>query len=142
MSNSSNGQAAEVIVYSTPLCAPCEQLKHYLKAHDVEFVVKDLMMDEDAADRLDDLGIRSTPALEVNGEVYAVDAYTLLIKDFIYDGNGDDTSDSNSSEKDPNSSEDDIDHNDDKVENEDNDTYKVAKNGQDFLYKENSKMEL
>ena len=40
-------------------------------AHDVEFVVKDLMMDEDAADRLDDLGIRSTPALEVNGEVYA-----------------------------------------------------------------------
>ena len=28
---------------------------------------------------------------QVNGEVYAVDAYTLLIKDFIYDGNGDDT---------------------------------------------------
>lgn len=66
-----NDTTHDVIVYSTPLCAPCEQLKRYLAAHDVPFVVKDLMMDEDAADRLDDLGIRSSPALEVDGDVYA-----------------------------------------------------------------------
>ena len=29
--------------------------------------------------------------LQVSGEVYAVDKFTLLIKDFIYDGNGRDT---------------------------------------------------
>ena len=28
---------------------------------------------------------------QVNGEVYAVNAYTILIKDFVYDGNGKDT---------------------------------------------------
>ena len=28
---------------------------------------------------------------QVNGEVFAVDAYTFLIRNFIYDGNGKDT---------------------------------------------------
>lgn len=28
---------------------------------------------------------------QVNGKVYAVDEYTILIKDFVYDGNGEDT---------------------------------------------------
>ena len=63
--------AADVIVYSTPFCVPCEQLKEYLSAHDVAFVVRDLMMDEDAAERLEAFGIRSTPALEVGGEIFA-----------------------------------------------------------------------
>ena len=44
--------ADNVIVYSTPLCAPCEQVKAYLRRHGVDFVVKDLLMDEDAAERL------------------------------------------------------------------------------------------
>ena len=42
--------ADKVIVYSTPLCAPCEQVKAYLRRHGVDFVVKDLLMDEDAED--------------------------------------------------------------------------------------------
>jgi len=42
--------SSEVIIYSTPLCAPCEQLKRYLSAMEVEFVVKDLLMDEEAAE--------------------------------------------------------------------------------------------
>ncbi len=71
MRDASDAAANEVVVYSTPFCAPCEQLKRYLEAHDVPFVVKDLMMDEDAAEKLDDLGIRSTPALEVNGKIFA-----------------------------------------------------------------------
>jgi len=60
-----------VILYSTPFCVPCDQLKDYLAARDVPFVVRDLMMDEEAAERLEEFGIRSTPALEVNGKIYA-----------------------------------------------------------------------
>ncbi len=32
------------------------------------------MMDEDAQDKIDDAGIRSTPVLEVDGKLYAGDA--------------------------------------------------------------------
>ena len=60
-----------VIVYSTPLCAPCEALKRYLTKHGVAFTSKDLLMDEKAADKLAALNIRSSPALEVDGEVLA-----------------------------------------------------------------------
>ncbi len=62
--------ATEVVVYSTPLCAPCERLKQYLRANGVEFVAKDLMMDEEAAEKIEDLGIRSSPVLEVDGRYY------------------------------------------------------------------------
>lgn len=61
----------EVIVYSTPFCAPCDALKHYLKSKGVAFTAKDLMMDEDAADHIESLGIRSSPVLEVDGRTYA-----------------------------------------------------------------------
>lgn len=54
-----------VIVYSTPLCAPCEQLKRYLTEHHVSFVTKDLMMDEDAAEFIEGQGIRTSPVLQV-----------------------------------------------------------------------------
>lgn len=63
--------AREVIVYSTPLCAPCEALKSYLRRNEVAFEVKDLMMDEDAAEKLEGLGIRTSPALEVDGRILA-----------------------------------------------------------------------
>lgn len=63
-----------VIVYSTPFCAPCESLKRYLTEKGVAFRVRDLMMDEEAADRLEAHGIRSTPALEVDGQILAGDA--------------------------------------------------------------------
>jgi glutaredoxin-like protein NrdH len=61
--------ADEVIVYSTPLCAPCEQLKGYLRAKGVAFVVKDLLMEEAAAERFEAMNIRSAPILEVDGEL-------------------------------------------------------------------------
>ncbi|MEC7303835.1 MAG: glutaredoxin family protein [Pseudomonadota bacterium] len=64
----------EVIVYTTPFCVPCEQLKHYLDSQGVPFTTRDLMMDEDAQDKIDDAGIRSTPILEVDGELYAGEA--------------------------------------------------------------------
>ncbi|MEZ5851414.1 MAG: glutaredoxin family protein [Hyphomicrobiaceae bacterium] len=62
---------AEVIVYTSPMCVPCEQLKSYLKHLGVSFRVRDLLMDEEAQDRLDEARIRSTPALEVGGVLYA-----------------------------------------------------------------------
>lgn len=65
---------SEVTVYTTPFCVPCDQLKRWLKDHDVAFKVRDLMMDEEAQDRLEEKGIRSTPALEVDGEIYAGEA--------------------------------------------------------------------
>ena len=60
-----------VIVYSTPFCAPCEALKRYLKAQGVQFEATDLMMDEEAAEKLDALGIRASPVLEVDGKFYS-----------------------------------------------------------------------
>lgn len=66
----------QVIVYSTPLCAPCEALKRELTARGVAFRSVDLMMDEEAADRLEAQGIRSSPALEVDGRIYAGQALT------------------------------------------------------------------
>ncbi|MDC0986604.1 glutaredoxin family protein [Alphaproteobacteria bacterium] len=59
----------EITVYSTPLCAPCEQLKIYLRAHDVEFIAKDLMMDEVAAEFIDGHNIRTSPVLQVGDQL-------------------------------------------------------------------------
>ena len=63
----------EVTVYSTPFCAPCESLKRYLAARSVAFRVRDPMIDEEAQDRLEAAGIHSTPALEVDGALYAAE---------------------------------------------------------------------
>ena len=62
--------SGKVIVYSTPFCAPCERLKKYLNEKGVAFASVDLMMDEDAADMLEDRGIRASPVLEVDGQCY------------------------------------------------------------------------
>lgn len=66
----------DVIVYTSPMCAPCEQLKRYLTSLGVKYRVRDLLMDEEAQDRLDEARIRSTPALEVDGQIHAGDALT------------------------------------------------------------------
>lgn len=59
-----------VIVYSTPLCAPCESLKRFLKARGVAFEAKDLMMDEEAAEFIESRNIRSSPVLQVGEQLY------------------------------------------------------------------------
>ena len=63
--------AGPVIVYSTPLCAPCEALKRRLAARGVAFESVDLLMDEAAAERLEEHGLRSAPVLEVGGRLHA-----------------------------------------------------------------------
>ncbi len=62
------GARDEVIVYSTPLCEPCEQLKSYLRERGVEFRVRDLLMDEEAAEALEQHNIWSAPAISVGDE--------------------------------------------------------------------------
>lgn len=59
----------QVIVYSTPFCAPCERLKKYLTSRSVEFTVKDLMMDPEAARLMESRNIRSAPALQLGDEI-------------------------------------------------------------------------
>lgn len=59
----------EIIVYSTPFCAPCESLKRFLREEGVAFKVKDLMMDAEAADLMEEKGIRSAPALGIDDKV-------------------------------------------------------------------------
>jgi glutaredoxin len=61
----------KVVLYTTPMCGPCEQVKHYLQALGVEFTVIDVMMDEAAADLLASKGIRAAPALGVGEEIIA-----------------------------------------------------------------------
>jgi glutaredoxin-like protein NrdH len=60
----------QVTVYSTPFCVPCDRLKQYLRQHGVQFEAKDLMMDEESAERLESLGIRSSPVLEIDGQFF------------------------------------------------------------------------
>jgi glutaredoxin 3 len=59
----------KVIVFSSPLCPPCERLKGYLRSKGVEFNVRDVMVDEKAAEFLESQNIRSTPVLSVDGEL-------------------------------------------------------------------------
>ncbi len=61
--------AREVIVYSSPLCAPCERMKEYLRSRGVPFKVVDVMIDEEAGELLESKNIRSTPVLSVDGEM-------------------------------------------------------------------------
>tara|TARA_B100001105_G_scaffold239254_1_gene217017 strand:+ start:235 stop:474 length:240 start_codon:yes stop_codon:yes gene_type:complete len=64
---------AKIIVYTTPLCAPCEVLKRILTTEGLAFEVRDLMVDEAAAKLMQEKGIRSAPALSINGEIYGGD---------------------------------------------------------------------
>ena len=59
----------EVIVYSTPLCAPCESLKNHLRSAGIPFIVRDVLVDEEAGEFLENRGILTTPVLSVDGEL-------------------------------------------------------------------------
>ena len=63
--------AIDIVLYTMPMCGPCEQVKSYLTALGVEFDVVDVMMDEDAGELLASKGIRSAPALRVGEEIVA-----------------------------------------------------------------------
>ena len=52
-------------VFSSPLCGPCERMKAWLTERDHDFIVRDVMMDEDAGELLESHDIRTTPVLQV-----------------------------------------------------------------------------
>lgn len=52
-------------VFSSLLCGPCERMKAWLTEHDYPFIVRDVMMDEEAGELLESHDIRTTPALQV-----------------------------------------------------------------------------
>jgi glutaredoxin 3 len=60
---------ADVTVYSTPFCAPCERLKHHLREKGVAFKLVDVMMDEEAGAFLERRGIRTMPVLSIGEEL-------------------------------------------------------------------------
>lgn len=66
-------QPFRLVVYSSPLCAPCEALKRLLASEGLAFEVKDVMVDEAAAALLETHGIRTTPALGIDDALYAGD---------------------------------------------------------------------
>jgi glutaredoxin len=70
------GDGPRVVVYTTILCPPCDELKAYLRSHGVAFETADPMMDEDAAEFLEDRNIRSAPTLRVGDEVVSGAALT------------------------------------------------------------------
>jgi len=60
-----------VTVFSSPLCGPCERMKAWLSERGVAFTVRDVMMDPDAGELLEENDIRTTPVLQV-GERFIV----------------------------------------------------------------------
>ena len=68
---------AELIIYSTPACAPCETLKRILTSEGLRFQVKDLLLDEEAATMMEQRGIRSVPVLSIDGELHFGEALGL-----------------------------------------------------------------
>lgn len=54
---------SSITVYSTALSAPCEQMKAWLTHHEYPFIVRDVMMDEEAGEVLESRNIRSTVGL-------------------------------------------------------------------------------
>ena len=55
-------------VFSSPLCGPCERMKTWLTERDYAFVVRDVMMDEEAGELLESHDIRTTPALQIGDQ--------------------------------------------------------------------------
>jgi len=60
-----------LILYTTPLCPSCDALKRLLVTEGLAFEIKDLLIDEKAAALVESKGIRTAPALGIDGEIYA-----------------------------------------------------------------------
>jgi glutaredoxin len=61
----------KIIVYTTPLCAPCELLKRILVSERLVFEVQDLLVNEAAAALMEKQGIRTAPVLSIDGLLYS-----------------------------------------------------------------------
>ncbi len=64
-----NPQQPEVLVYTLPLCAACEQVKEWLKEKQVPFVLRDVEADPQAQQELHALGVLSAPTVKIGAAV-------------------------------------------------------------------------
>lgn len=60
----------KVIIYSTPICTYCKDVKDFLAENSVEFVEKDITKDREALLRMKEISKQmSVPVLEIGDEV-------------------------------------------------------------------------
>ncbi|MFA5406614.1 MAG: glutaredoxin family protein [Candidatus Nanoarchaeia archaeon] len=59
----------KVIVYTTPACPKCLNVKALLKQHNVDFTERNVFEDDEARERLMTEGIMSVPVVEINNEL-------------------------------------------------------------------------
>jgi glutaredoxin len=59
---------AQVVIYTSPFCIPCEEARRYLTSAGVAFELVDVLMDEDVQDMLEERGLFSTPVISIDGE--------------------------------------------------------------------------
>jgi glutaredoxin len=59
----------EVVVYSGPGCAPCEQVKRFLTERGVSYDVRNVRDNRDYLMELRDLGYLSVPVTVIRGQV-------------------------------------------------------------------------
>ena len=58
-----------IIVYSSTGCAVCSEVKEYLKKKGAPYTERNIVEDESALDELVELGVLTTPATLIDGEV-------------------------------------------------------------------------
>jgi glutaredoxin 3 len=59
-----------VVVYSTPTCPFCKQVKAFLKEHKIDFTDIDVMADQDRArEMIQKSGQMGVPVIDVDGEI-------------------------------------------------------------------------
>ncbi len=59
----------QVVVYTEPGCAGCEQVKKFLRVREIGFIEKDIFQDLSAVKELRDLGHVTVPVTRVGTEV-------------------------------------------------------------------------
>jgi glutaredoxin 3 len=60
----------EIIVYTTPTCPYCHQVKHFLSERGVKFTERDVSVDRAAAtEMIQKTGQRGVPVITIDGQV-------------------------------------------------------------------------
>jgi glutaredoxin len=64
----------KIVVYSSPGCSACSQVKGYLSRKNLRFEERDISRDESAARELEDLGLLAIPVTVIGGSTPIVGA--------------------------------------------------------------------
>ncbi len=63
-------QQKKVIIYTTPTCPYCKQVKDYLKENEIEYQEMDVANDSDKAqEMIDKSGQMGVPVIDIEGEI-------------------------------------------------------------------------